>query len=217
MTISIKKLHQLAEDLREQGKFLEALKIYDEVIIGYQKEENYSQIIEALSGRSLTYKHLFLQTNDKIFAYLSESDAISSLKIGDEYQLLDKKSQLIFNLAQTNILFKNYSEAVKNFQKSLALYPLDDAQKGRYYEHLGEAQCLKGDTKNGLENLSNGLTKIRQHRDSTDSFLINVWESGCLMKLFIFTKDEKYLEDAQKIIDSDPRLIIRRRQLAVLL
>jgi len=111
------------------------------------------------------------------------------------------------------MLFKNYKKAVNYYKKSLSLYPNEDAQKGDFIYHLGEAQCLKGDTKNGLANLSSGLTKIRQYRDSTDSFLINVWESGCLMKLFVFTKDINYLNEARKIINADPRLIIRRRQI----
>ena len=55
-----KTLHQQAEDLREQDKLLEALKLYEVVIIGYQREKDYSGIVEAFGGRCLTYKHLFL-------------------------------------------------------------------------------------------------------------------------------------------------------------
>jgi len=209
-------LHQQAEALREQDKLLEALKLYEEVIISYQEEKDYSGIVEALNGRALTYKHLFLLTNDSVFALLSQSDIFTTIKICDNRQLNHLKNQCIFNLAGNEMLFENYSAAVKNFQTALDHYNINDAQKGRYYEHLGEAQYLNGDTKNGLKNMLLGLEKIRENPSQTDPFLINVWESGCLLKLYKLTEDKKYLDNAKKIIDSDPRLIIRKRQMAKL-
>ena len=208
-----KKLHQQAEDLREQGKFLKALKLYEEVLIKFQKEENYSGFIEALGGQCLTYKHLFLLTDNFCYKNLAYNSALSSLEIAKHYKLSIKIHRCFFRLGEIEMLFNNYKKAVAYYQKSLSLYPQEEAEKGDFQYHLGEAQYLKGDTKNGLENLSTGLTKIRQHRGSTDSYLINVWESGCLMKLYVFTKDKNYLEEAKIIIKSDPRLIIRRRQL----
>ena len=214
--MNTKKLHEQAENLREQDKLQDALKLYEEVSIKYQKEENYSGLVEALGGRCLTYKHLFLSSHDFSFAIIAKHDALSSLEIAEKFNLKDKLYRCYFRLGEMEMLFKNYKKAIIYYQKSLSLYPSEDAEKGDFIYHLGEAQCLKGDTKNGLENLSLGLIKIRQFRDSTDSFLINVWESGCLKTLFVFTKDINFLNDAQKIIDSDPRLIIRRRQISEL-
>lgn len=209
-------LFEKAEKLREQDKLLEALKLYEEVIIAYQKSENYSDLVESLGGRCLTYKHLFLLSDDQSFAVIAKHDALSALEIAQIFNQKNKFYRCYFRLGEMEMLFKNYKKAIDYYQKSLSLYPQEKAEKGDFQYHLGEAQYMKGDTKNGLENLSAGLTKIRQYRDSTDSFLINVWESGCLMKLAFFTKDNNYLDEAQKIIDSDPRLIIRKRQMAKL-
>ena len=96
--MDIKKLHQQAEDLREQGKLLGALKLYEEVIVGYQQEKNYSDLIEALSGRALTYKHFFYLTKDIVFAYLSKSDITTAFEICDNYQLTESQYKLFFNL-----------------------------------------------------------------------------------------------------------------------
>jgi len=152
-------------------------------------------------------------STDFSLAIIAKHDALSGLEIAEKFNLKDQIYRCYFRLGEMEMLFKNYKKAVNYYKKSLSLYPNEDAQKGDFIYHLGEAQCLKGDTKNGLANLSSGLTKIRQYRDSTDSFLINVWESGCLMKLFVFTKDINYLNEARKIINADPRLIIRRRQI----
>jgi hypothetical protein len=57
----------------------------------------------------------------------------------------------------------------------------------------------------------------------TDSYLINVWTSGGYMHLAeILVNDSPQqskiaLQKAKNIIDSDDRLIIRRRQLATLI
>lgn len=217
MAKSTKFLHQKAEKLRESGQFLKALKLYEEVIYKYQQEKDYFGLVEALGGRCLTYKHLFLLSGDFSFRNLAYYSALSSLDITKHFNISDKIHRCYFRLGEMEILSKNYKKAIEYYKKSLSLYPQDEAEKGDFQYHLGEAQCLRGDTKNGLENLSSGLTKIRQYRDSTDPFLINVWESGCLMKLYVFTKDKKYLEEAQKIINSDPRLIIRKRQITEIL
>lgn len=211
--MDINNLHQQAETLREQDKHPEALKLYEEVIVAYQKEKNHSGLVEALGGRCLTYKHLFLLTADFSFLNLAKHSALSSLEIAANFKLTEKYYRCYFRLGEMEILSKNYPKAVEYYQKSLSLYPQDDAEKGDFQYHLGEAQYLNGDKETGLLNLKSGLDKIRQFKDSTDSFLIHVWESGCLMKLFYFLRDKNYLIEAENIIDSDPRLIIRKRQL----
>jgi len=169
--------------------------------------------VEALGGRFLTYKHLYLLEKDQSFAIFAKHDALSALEIVQNQHLSEKQSQCYFHLGEVEMLFKNYQKATDYFQKSLDKCPSKDANQGRYFNHLGEAQYLNGNKKNGLKNLQTGLNIIRQFRESTDSFLINVWESGALLKLFYFTQNKNYLDEARKIIDSDPRLVIRRRQL----
>ncbi|MBU1117865.1 hypothetical protein KKD37_02775 [Patescibacteria group bacterium] len=211
--MDLKSLHHQAEELREQDKFTEALKLYEQVIVAYEQQKDYSSLVEALGGRFLTYKHLYLLEKDQSFAVFAKHDALSALEIVQNQPLGDKQSQCYFHLGEVEMLFKNYQKATDYFQKSLDKYPSKDANQGRYFNHLGEAQYLNGDKKNGLQNLLTGLNIIRQFRESTDSFLINVWESGALLKLFHFTRDKNHLDEAKKIIDSDPRLVIRHRQL----
>lgn len=211
--VNTKSLHQQAEKLREQDKLLEAIKLYEEVIIAYQQEKNYTGIVEALGGRCLTYKHLFLLTNDFVFLNLAYYSAKSSLKIARHYKINSKIHRCYFRLGEMEILKGNYLKAEKYYLVALKKYPNENSEKGDFQYHLGEAQYLAGQKEIALKNLLSGLALIRKYQSTTDSFLINVWESGCLMKLYTFTKDKKYLIGAQKIIDSDQRLIIRRRQI----
>lgn len=216
MTLNFNKQ---AEDLREKEQFLEALKLYEESIIECQKEKDYLNLIECLLGKALTYKHLFLITNDLSFAILSKKDSESSLEIAKEFEINNIFYRCYLSLAESENLFNNLSEAMKYYQEAFNFYPKDDAEKGRFQYHLGEAQYKTGDKENGLKNLLTGLETIRKFKNQTDSFLINVWETGCLMKLVELLKtdspldSQKYLTEAETIINSDPRLIIRKRQL----
>jgi tetratricopeptide (TPR) repeat protein len=216
MINSIHKLHQKAEKLRESDKLLEALKVYEEVIYKYQQENNYFGLVEALGGRCLTYKHLFLLTKDFSFFNLAYTSALSSLEIAKHFKVIAKYHRCYFRLGEMEMLRDDFLKSEKFYLKALKKYPKVEAEKGDFQYHLGEAQYRAGKKEAGLTNLLEGLELIEKYESSTDSFVYNVWHSGCLMRLAELTKNKKYLEDAQKIIDSDPRLIIRKRQLAAL-
>lgn len=214
--MNIKKLHQKAEDLREEDKLLDALKLYEEVIYRYQQEKKYSGLVEALGGRCLTYKHLFLLSKDFVFFNLALHSALSSLEIAKNYKIILKIHRCYFRLGEMEMLREKYLTAERYYLKSLETYPKEEAEKGDFQYHLGEAQYRAGKKVEGLKNLLAGLELIKKYKSSTDSFVYNVWHSGCLMRLAELTKNKKYLLEAQKIIDSDSRLIIRKRQISEL-
>jgi hypothetical protein len=216
MTSPVRPLHQKAEKLRESDKLLDALKLYEEVIYKYQQEKNYFGIVEALGGRCLTYKHLFLLTKDFLFQNLAYSSALSSLEIAKHFKITAKYHRCYFRLGEMEMLREEFLKAEKFYLKAFLKYPKEEAEKGDFQYHLGEAQYRAGKKEVGLNNLLSGLTLIEKYESSTDSFVYNVWHSGCLMRLAELTKNKKYLISAQKIIESDPRLIIRKRQIAEL-
>ena len=146
---SVEELHQQAENFKEQEKFIDALKLYEEVIISYQKNNNYSGICEALGGRFLTYKHLFLITKDQSFALIAKNSALSALEIANQFNLSQKIHRCFFRLGEMEMLFNNFFKAIDFYQQSLDLYPQEEAEKGDFQYHLGEAQYLSGDKNNG--------------------------------------------------------------------
>lgn len=214
--------HRMSEELRENDKHLEALKSIEEAVVGYQHEENYSGFAKALQSRALIYKHLFFLSKDEVFAILAKHDAQASLEVAQKYKLEDVLSSCYFRLGEVENLFKDYDKAVWNFQKAMNVYAGTNAERGDYRYHLGEAIFRSGKKKEGKEIMLQGLKEIQDYRKEVDSFLGNVWESGCYMKLAeLLREDEpdearKHLDKARKIVDSDPKLIIRRRQIGEL-
>jgi len=208
--------HHQAEVLREEEKYLDALKLYEEVIFLYhQKGDNYN-LIEALLGRSLTYKHLYLISQNRSMALIAKHSVLAALDISSEF-CQEKKYHCLFRLGEINIILKNYSDAVGNYSDALKLFPTNDAEKGDLIYHLGEAQYLANDQQTGLDNLLKGLDVIKSFKSTTDPYCYDVWLSGCLMKLYLYTHQNQYLDEAKIIIDQNPLLVIRRRQLKELI
>jgi len=205
--------HQQAEDLREQEKFTEALDVYTKVIKNYYTELNYSGVVDALGGQSLTYKHLYLVDPQEKYLQLCRGSAQSSLEIAKQHHQDDLLFRCYFNLGEVDMLAKDYQSAVDNYQHSFDLIPNNSVEKCRALSHLAEAQYYNGEKLNVNKNLIKSLDILHRYRSQVDDYTANVWETGILMKLAAITNDQKYITASEKIIDSDDRLIIRKRQL----
>ncbi len=214
-----KKLHGLGSDAREKDRHLEALQYLDHAIVGYQKERDYRGLIDALKDRTLTWKHYFLLTNDSVYATLARKDAESMLEVAKDKKLNDKLSTSFFRLGEVAMLFEEYPEAIKNYRQSLKYYVGPLAEKGDFRYHLGEAMYRNNQKEEGKKAMLDGLAELKKGASEVPGFLNHVWQSGVYMRLAdLLRKDEpkeakKYLKEAGKIIESDKRLVIRKRQL----
>ena len=210
--------HQKAEELRESDRHLEALKLLEEALVGYEKEKNYSGFIKALHSRVLTYKHLSLLFDDLSFAVLAQKDGEAALEIAKRNNLGELLSACCFKIGEIEMLFEDYEKASENYQKSVENYTGSKAEKGDFTYHWGEAVWKSGDKKRGKELMLEGLSIIQANRSETDQFLIHVWESGAYMRLaecLIEDKPEeasKYFKEGKKIVEADEKLVIRKRQ-----
>jgi tetratricopeptide (TPR) repeat protein len=213
----LQNLHHHAEELREKEKFVDALKIYKKIIAGFQKEKDFYSMADALCGQSLTYKHLFLINKKQKHLDLALGSAKYALQIAKKHKVLTILHRCYFRLGEVDMLATNYANAVVNFQKSHDLLPNTSVEKSRALSHLAEAQYFNGNTKKVKSNLQKSLKILNKYKVQVDDYTKNVWETGILIKLYLLTKDKKYYSLAKKIIDSDPRLVIRKRQLAEIL
>lgn len=213
------QLHHEGARLREEDRHLEALQYLTLALAEYQKDGNYSDLVDALKDRVLTWKHLFLVSKDKVYAILAQKDAESMLAVTDEYNLKDKYHTSYFRLGEIVMLYEDYTKAVEFYQKSLDTYVGSLSEKGDYRYHLGEALYMSGKKKKGKDIMLEGLKEIQAGADELDPFLIHVWESGVYMRLAeLLRKDEPkeakgYFTEAKKIAQSDQKLVIRRRQI----
>lgn len=217
-TNNIVKLCRDGEKLRESADFQGALKALDTAIIEAQKNGEYDILIDILKDRSLTWLHLYNYSSDLLYATLAKKDAESMVEIVKNKRLENKFAISYFTLAKSLALFEDYGEAATNYERALDKYQGKLAERGDYRYHLGEALYQAGNKSKGKELLLEGLEEIRQGRSEIDEFLANVWESRCLMILTKLLREDEpdesrsYANQAQKILSTDDRLIILRKQ-----
>ena len=215
---SASQLHRKSEEARENDKLNESLILIDKAIEQYSKDENFEGVARALQSKVLSYKHLFLLTKEDKYRKLASEFANESLRIAQEKNLGNVLSSSYFRIAEIANLFQDYNKAEENFGKALELYTGTNAEKGDYIYHWGEAIFNSGNQEKGKETMLKGLSEIQANRNDVDPFLIHVWESGCLLRLAKAYKDapkqsREFIKQAKKIIGSDKKLVIRKRQL----
>lgn len=216
---SAKELEQKANIVREEGKSLQAIDLYNQAIVLYQEDQNYSGVLEALTGRLLSWKHLFYKTEDKIYAIFVKKNAEMMLEIAKEHRLLDRLFLIHYLNGQAATLFKDPKTAEQEFQKAVELFPFNNAEKGDWTTHLGNAMYENGKKEEGKKLILQGVQQIQEHASEIDSFRLHVWISGAYLRLAKLLKSDDikecqlYFKKAKEIIDGDDRLVIRKQQL----
>ncbi len=215
---SASKLHKLGGKLREEDKLEESV-IYETLaLVKFAKAKDYAEVSDTLQSRFLTWKHLFLLTKDDVYLELAMKDAQASLSITQRLKVKGFHSKCYFRMGEAYMLEGDYKSAVPNYTKALKFYNGSLSEKGDYRYHLGEALYRSGNKKLGKEEMMKGLQEIENGKSGVDSFVFNVWKSGCLMRLAELLRDDSnneakvYLRSAGEIINSDKRLVIRKRQ-----
>lgn len=75
MADSAEMLRKQADILREEGKTLDALYFYNQALVSFQQRHDYNGILGVLSGRLISWQHLFNHEEDKGYAILARKEA----------------------------------------------------------------------------------------------------------------------------------------------
>lgn len=215
-----------AEDSREKEDFLAALKYTDEALSMSSEEKNPVAFTEALASRFLTLRHLFEKTGDENYMILAKQVVLASVEIARKSQ--DQKALAIplFNLGKAYETLQEYEKAVEAYQEAITNMqnnpPEGHESKAELQEmiiHLSFAQYKNGD-KTAAERLEEALKVL--DAETEDKYKKDVWLSGGYMDLVeILANDNpatshEALNRAEAIINANPELVIRKRQLETL-
>lgn len=203
------ELHSQAEQAREQGRFLDALKFTDEALILYQEENNLPGVAEIFASRSITLRHLFDKTGEKAYLVLAKHEMMAAVEINPGVMPL-------YNLAKVEEVLGEISNAIEDYKKTVSEFeknpPLEHNRPGVLLDikiHLAIAELRNGnkDAEGRTVSLLDELANTDEPRYNKD-----VWVSGGYMKLAEITMDKDYLRKAKEIIDANPELILRKIQ-----
>jgi tetratricopeptide (TPR) repeat protein len=174
-------LHQLAIDLREQGKSELALTQYDQALADYQHTNNQEGIIRCYLEKAIVCRHLYKKT--QISSYLDSAEQLIALaEAADTNQSWD---QLIREqrgaLATAG---EEWATARPLYQQLLDIPQLTNDQRGNYFAHLGWATFMLGERETGQQQIAEGIDLLRSSTaPSVDATTHRVWLSGAWLNL----------------------------------
>jgi tetratricopeptide (TPR) repeat protein len=216
---SASELHKIGGKLREKDNLEESLTYETLALVKFIKNKDYKNVVDTLQARFLTWKHMFLLSKDIVILELAKKDAQASLSIAERLKIKNIYSKCYFRMGEACMLADNYEDAMSYYSKALHFFKGSLSEKGDYRYHLGVALYRSGKKDEGYKTMLNGLSEIEEGKGRVDSFLYNVWKTGCLMRMAEMLKTDKpakareYIRLAENIINKDKRMVIRKRQL----
>jgi tetratricopeptide (TPR) repeat protein len=215
-----KSIHLREEKARENGEYLEALKLSDEALISYQKEGNIVGLTEILCARFLIFQHLYEIIEDKNFLILAKFNAKSAVVIARKSDQKEALAIPLFNLGKAYFLKEKYDKATEKYKEALDALP-DSPQNKPSVEadikvHLSISEFKNGDKEAILraENTVSDLKNLDENKYEKD-----VWISGGYMKIAeaLYStnaqKAREFLQKSKTVIDANPDLKLRKEQL----
>lgn len=217
------KSHAQAEQARESGDFLKALQLLDKATVEYQTEKDDLGLAEAQASRSLVFRHLYQQTQDKSFLTLAQYAAMSGVQIARESNNINSLAIPLFNLAKVEEDLEDVQTAVNLYKEAVF-----EMQQNPPEIHNRKAVLLDmllhqslAEVKIGDETALERALQLIEELKNTDEekYNIDVWVSGGYLKLAAILKEDepeeakRYLQKAKEIIDANPDLKLRKQQL----
>lgn len=217
-----RKLHNQAAQAREAGEHLKALQLSDEAMLAYQRDDDKLGFAEVLADRSISLRHLWEATNDKVFLVKAKHESMAAVEIAET---TDRTALPVpqFNLAKIQEELGELPKAVSNYRLAVENIANNTPEShsnrsaiiADYKVHLATCEYKNGD-KSALDRAEQALTEIETSDE--EKYNKDVWSSGGHMKIAdILQKDNpekarEHLQKAKTIIDSNPDLKLRKRQ-----
>lgn len=235
-----RNFHGQAEQARERGEFAKALELTDQAMVSYQEAGDNLGFAEVQSSRFLTLRHLYEKTGDRNYLILAKYAGMASVEIAEAAGNKGALAIPYFNLAKAQESLNEHKNAVESYKKAVenqtnnpSPFHNRAAVLADMKVHLETCTYKAGD-KSALERAEVSLQELEAVPVISDEEFVakgkkleyneevlynkNVWVSGGHMRIAEILREDnpekakEHLQKAKEIIDSDPRLELRKKQ-----
>lgn len=217
-----RRIHGQAEEAREKGDFVEALRFTDEAMAAYIEDGDVLGFAEVLQSRVLTARHLADKTGSELWLRYAVHAATAGVEAAERS---GDNSAVVLPCHTVGKVYESlgeYAEALKWHER--AVESKDDLPerhnrdgfKAEMMAHLSFCQMMTGD-EGGYERLLEAINLL----EASDELKYNkdVWLSGmhmsaaeALVKLGRKEEAESHMSKAEEIIKANPELVLRKEQ-----
>lgn len=222
-----RELHSEAAKARESELFTQSLTFNDDALFAYDKENDALGFSEGIACRSITLRVYANLHDSKRILTLAKYEMMASVELARESGQADALALPLFNLASINEDLGEFEDAVADYKEALENIknnppPTHDRPSviANFEIHLAACEYKAGD-KTALQRAENALAQLIEANEP-DEYSRDVWISGGYMRIADAIKSDdkesakEYLQKAKEIIDSNPKLSIRKKQLGKL-
>lgn len=217
-----RQLHGQAAEAREAEQFIQSLTLNDQALFAYDKENDAAGFAEGIGCRSITLRVYAKLHKSKRLLTLAKYQMMAGVEIAREVGP-EALVHPLFQLAGLQEALEEFDEATKNYKE--AVESVEAAKLGAERPamvadmkvHLYTCAYKNGD-KSALKMAQDAIEELIQAAEP-NQFNKDVWLSGGYMRLaeILQTDDapqaKEYLEKAKEIIDANPKLTLRKKQL----
>lgn len=211
-----------ANEARENSRLEESLSLFDQALILASENRDIELFCEAISGRSISLRHLADKNGDGNLLILAMHELKAAVDAAEDSGIKESLALPHFQLGSVLEKLNKLPEAADAYEKAVTNLEDDPpkahnrpAVKADFKIHLYAAEHKNGN-REAFDKLQEAVGELEKAEE--DSYNKNVWISGAYMRMAELLKDEQkaqaneYINKAKGIIDSDPRLSIRLTQ-----
>jgi tetratricopeptide (TPR) repeat protein len=223
-----RSLHALAAQAREKGQFIESLTYNDDALFAYDEDEDILGFSEGIACRSITLRVWANSHDSKRILTLAKYEMMASVDLARQSGIKQALALPLYNLAQIKEDLGEYTEAVTDYKEAVTIMETEPPEQhnrpsviSNMRIHLATCEYKAGDT-SAVERAIKALEELEE-TEEPNKYNKDVWISGGYMRMADALKNDnpeeakKYLMKTKEIIDANPELILRKKQLEKIL
>jgi hypothetical protein len=215
------ELSQRAWKLREDGKPIQAIAIWQSLYYGYAEEKDWDKVIDVLLDIAISWKIISEIKNKKDYAETALKTLHHIKYIADTEDVL-LRSDYAYHLAGIQTAAGEYVTAIESYEHYFA-HEQTQEEEANVKAHVGFARAKIGEKTEGIQMLREAIDvfeKSEHAHDNMQSDTYCIWKLGAKLRLAqLFENKEEAKELVEDVLKEakEKNLGARRKQAETLL
>lgn len=215
------ELSKKAWKLRESGKPIEAMAIWEQLYYSYEEDQNWERAISTLIDIAICWKIRGEISGKRLFLETALA-TLHNIKHIAEREHITLRNDYDYHLAGVETALGTYENAIASYEHYLSTSKTPE-EEANILAHVGFAKAQHGQKKEGIELLKKSLGMFSESQKVNDfqgKDVFRIWKLGAKLRLAQLLEDKK---EAKKLIHEvleeakEKKLGARRKQAETLL
>lgn len=207
--------------LRESGKLMEAMAIWQELYYKYVQDQNWERAISTLIDIAICWKIKGEISGKKLF-FETALATLQNIKYIAERENIELRHDYDYHLAGVETALGEYERAITSYEHYLSISKTPE-EEANILAHVGYAKASHGQKTEGIEMLKKSIAMFSESQKENNfqgKDVFRIWKLGAKLKLAQLLEDKK---EARELIEEvlkeakERNLGARRKQAETLL